>query len=115
MAGGRAGALRVNLPDQQRMMSSDEIVDAHRMHLLMLAAEKSKQTSSSYNHCPCSKCQVKKGFLFCLKIRALRIQIYIFLYYNYLSKNRNVLLLLFADYLQFNYDINVQILAQIRG
>jgi hypothetical protein len=63
MSRWRTDVLRVKLPSEQDTSHRDT-VDAQRMHLLMLATERAKQQSSSHNHCPCSKCQVNKGFLF---------------------------------------------------
>ena len=92
MTRGRADILRVKLPAQQDTTPQRDTVDAQRMQMLMQATEKSRQPSSSYNHCPCAKCQVNKGFL-------LYTSKYIFISITTTSPANkiNILLLLLRD------------------
>jgi hypothetical protein len=63
--GGRGGGLRVNLPAQQEDVTTARgLAEAQRQLRVMLPPEISQQATSSHDHCPCSKCQVKSRFPF---------------------------------------------------
>ncbi|XP_021916084.1 uncharacterized protein LOC110828070 [Zootermopsis nevadensis] len=62
VAGGRGGGLRVNLPvKQEDMMTIRGLAETPRHLRVMLPPEIAQQSTSSHEHCPCSKCQSRYG------------------------------------------------------